>query len=340
MSETSTTAKVAELAGPRQLTFREEPLRAPESREVQARTIRSAISTGTEMAAYLGLPPLRPGKIYPRLVGYCNVAEIVACGTEVQDFGVGDRILTHQSHRSAFVCSAEEILLKLPESTDPNIAATTYLFHLGYNALLKGGFQPGQEIAVIGLGTLGLGAVALAAALDCRVTAFSNQSVQRERAVGIGAARSFSKEATESCDRFPSDYRGAELIITTSNRWPDWQLAMEIARPDAAICVIGFPGRGEPAPDFNPLDSQYFYDKQLRLLACGKAPISAPADDPDRFNVKRNCRFLLDLILAGKLPAGELIAEESPAAELSQIFERLAGRSPGEMIHILNWTKA
>lgn len=340
MSAISTTARVAELAGPRQLAFREESLRTPDSGEVQARTICSAISTGTEMAAYLGLPPLRPGKIYPRLVGYCNVAEIVDCGADVQDFGVGDRILTHQSHRSAFVSSTEEILLKLPENADPNIAATTYLFHLGYNALLKGGFQAGQEVAVIGLGTLGLGAVALAAALDCRVAAFSNQPVQRERAVRIGATQSFSKADAESGDCSPSDYNGAELVITTSNRWPDWQLAMEVARPDAAICVIGFPGRGEPAPDFNPLDSQYFYDKQLRLLACGKAPVSPPADDPDRFNVKHNCRFLLDLILAGRLPAGELIAGESPAAELPQIYERLAGRNPSELIQILNWNKA
>lgn len=340
MSESGITARLAELTGPRQLAFREEPLRAPDSGEVQARTIRTAISTGTEMAAYLGLPPLRPGKIYPRLVGYCNVAEIVACGTEVQDFGVGDRILTHQSHRSAFVCSAEEILLKLPEGTDPNIAATTYLFHLGYNALLKGGFQAGQEVTVIGLGTLGLGAVALAAALDCRVAAFSNQSVQRERAVRIGAIRSFGKTVADPDERAQSGYEGAELVITTSNHWKDWQLALEVARTDAAICVIGFPGRGEPAPDFNPLDSQYFYDKQLRLLACGKAPVSPPANDPARFNVKRNCQFLLDLILAGKLPADELIADEFPAAELPLIYERLAGRSPGEMTCILNWTEA
>src|SRR5688572_21668827 len=66
-------AKRAILNGPRELEF-QDVLLPPDITEDQllARTEFSAVSLGTEMAAYSGEPPLRPGIIYPRLVGYCN----------------------------------------------------------------------------------------------------------------------------------------------------------------------------------------------------------------------------------------------------------------------------
>lgn len=128
------------------------------------------------MLHYRGDPPLRPGEVYPRVVGYCNVAEVIGKGSSVSKYKVGDRILTFQSHRSAFVCSEESIITNLPGNVDLIKAATTYLFHLGYNALLRGNFKPGHNIAVVGLGTLGLTVVSLASLFGANVYAFSNQS--------------------------------------------------------------------------------------------------------------------------------------------------------------------
>lgn len=67
--------------------------RALQSDQVFARTLYSAISPGTEIAAFLGCPPLRPGKLCPRVVGYCNVAEVLAIGAGVTLCRTGDTIL-------------------------------------------------------------------------------------------------------------------------------------------------------------------------------------------------------------------------------------------------------
>lgn len=319
-------ARVAQLVAPKQLVFEEltlDPARLAPG-EVLAETICSAISVGTEMAAYLGEPPLRPGPVYPRLVGYCNVAEVLAVGASVNGLAAGQRILTLQSHRSAFICAQDQVVLALPREADCHLAATTYLFHIGYDALLKGGFDGGQPVAVIGLGTLGIAAVALAASLGAQVTAFSDQAPALALAREVGAIDARSKSV-------PAGAASAGLVILTSNKWADWRLALNLARSRGALCVLGFPGRGQPAPDFNPLDSQFFYDRQLRILACGKAPEA---------DVRRNCAFLLERILSGRLPARRLIDEVRPWHELGAVYEALARRQSGQLTRILQWRQA
>ena len=64
---TSLAARTVWLDQPGQLALREEPLASPGDGEILCETIVTAISPGTELAAWRGLPPLRPGVVYPRL---------------------------------------------------------------------------------------------------------------------------------------------------------------------------------------------------------------------------------------------------------------------------------
>src|SRR5260221_2866800 len=157
-------AKVIELRGPGKvvITSQQLDLEHLQSDELAAETLYSAISPGTEIAAYRGDPPLRPSKVYPRVVGYCNVARIIATGKELKKYSVGDLILTFQSHRSAFICKEEKVISPVPPDANLAEASTTYLFHLGYNALLQGNVRPGFNVAIVGLGTLGIATAALA----------------------------------------------------------------------------------------------------------------------------------------------------------------------------------
>jgi len=327
---------VVKLGARRQLVFEEELLK-PDSllpHQLLAETLYSAISVGTEVAAYRGDPPLRPGAVYPRLVGYCNVAEVVKIGAAVEACHVGERIYTHQSHRSAFICDADEILATVPDGMDSVDAAMTYLFQLGYNALLKGGFTPGHCVAVIGLGVLGLAAIATTNAFGGVVHAFSGHQAARVVAQDLGARGVFDKQDPGAAEamRARSHGEGADLVITTSNSWDDWRLAMDLCRKDGAICVLGFPGRTHPIPDFNPLEARFFYDKQLRVIACGGSPVQDM-----RFTLKYNCRFLMECIRLGKLPARRLVTAVEPYQKLSEIYERLANRAESPLTFVLKW---
>src|SRR5690606_15174427 len=148
-------------------------------------------------------------------------------------------------------------------------AATTYLFHLGFTALRNAGVRIGDQVAVIGLGVLGMGTVACASLAGARVAGFSDQGASLALAKQFGAHRSFRKSDRDIVDQSREFMNGdgADVVILTSDRWEDYLLALRVARKRGTISILGFPGRGLPAPDFNPLDSQYVYDKQLRVQA-------------------------------------------------------------------------
>ena len=155
----------------------------------------------------------------------------------------------------------------------------------------------------------------------------------------IGALDAWPKDLEQTPPAVTAKAGGAglDLVITTSNRWEDWALALRLARKGGTICVLGFPGRTEPEPPLNPLDSQFFYDRQLTIHACGQSPDLDVSAHDLRFTVKRNCEFLLHQIVAGKLPARRLIASVQPWERLPEIYDQLAHRTSHGLTCVLQW---
>jgi threonine dehydrogenase-like Zn-dependent dehydrogenase len=307
--------------------------------QVLCKTLYSAISPGTEIAAYKGEPPLRPGPIYPRVIGYCNIAKVLAVGNAVTRFEVGDLVLNFQSHRSAFICDEDKIACIVPENANLVNSSTTYLFHLGYNALLKGGFRPGYSVAVLGLGALGLTSIALASAFGAEVYGISNQGYREKLALEFGAKKIYQKTGLDCSQGLMAITNGGvDLLVSTSSSWSDWKVAISSVRKEGVICVLGFPGRAEPIPSFNPLDSQYFYDSQLKIICCGYSPdVDVPPHDI-RFTIKRNCEFLLGQIKNNRLPASKIISAVIPWRDLNSLYERMALREQNLITGVLDWT--
>ena len=314
--------------------------------EVAAETLYTAISPGTELAAVQGLQPLRPDRRHSRVVGYCNLARVIATGEWVHRFRRGDLILTLESHRSHFVCGEDEVLLSLPERNyepaELEEAATTYLFHQGYSALLAGDLKPGQYVAVVGLGTLGLVTVALANRFGARVLAFSDREAAHAVAAEFGAARCFARRYDRAVKDALSDATGRtgiDIVVVTGSNWDDWRLALELVRPGGKICVLGFPGRRDPIPSFNPLDPQWFYRKQVSVLACGYTP-DVEIDPRDiRFTIRRNAMYLLELVLEKRLPARRMISAVVPWGDLGSVYRRIAARESGFLTAVLDWSR-
>lgn len=330
-------ASIARLHGPGDLRFESEALpAAPGAGEILARTLWSAISTGTELAAFQGLPPLRPGRVYPRLVGYCNAAEIVAVGVGVTGFAPGAHVLTWQSHRSAFVVPAADVLAVLPPGADARAASTAYLFHLGLDAVHRTAISLGHKVAVLGMGALGLGAVAMAARAGADVTAITARAEIAGVARAMGACDVVGPDEADAAAQ-ATGLGGFDNVVSTSNRWVDWELALRLVRKGGTVAVLGFPGRGEPLPSANPLASQYFYDKQLRIVACGQ-PVERDAPPVEiRFTLKRNMADIVGRIARGDLPAGRLLTAEYPAASLADAYRALVSRRPGDVTSVLAW---
>jgi threonine dehydrogenase-like Zn-dependent dehydrogenase len=332
-------ARVAWLTAPRQLEWRREQLDtgALAPGQLLCETLVSAISPGTELAAYTGQPPLRDGPGYPRLLGYCNVARVLAVGAGVPPVRPGQRVLTFASHRSHFLAKADEVLLVLDEQARAADLACAYLFHLGLNAVLRSQVRAGSRVLVIGLGVLGLTSVAMAALAGARVSALSDHAGSRRLAREQGAGTAVERSELPALEEALTPSR-ADVVILTSNSWEDFALALRLAGQRATIACLGFPGRTAAPGAFNPLDSRYFYARQLRIEAVGLSPERADARGFARYNERDNLAYIAALIGSGRLRPAALVSGSYPAADLARAYQDLLAGERSAPTCLLDWS--
>lgn len=335
-------SKVYELTAPRKLALKEVSIdmKASDGDSIFAETLFSAISPGTELAAWKGKPPLRPSKVYPRLLGYCNVAKVKSVGENITDIDKGDIILTHQSHRDSFFCKREDVLLKdrnLDSNTLRNMT-TTYLYHLGYSALFDGGYKPGIEVAVIGLGALGYTTADLISACGGTPMVFSGRKEITKIEKVLQYANFFNKNTCDQIVNSVAGLDGADLIVNTSDSWEDYKLSLKIVRKGGTVVLLGFPGRGVASPNFNPLDSQYIYDKSITIKQVGHCFELDVQPIDIRFTLKRNLSYIYSLLKSGRLNPNLLVQSVYPWNNLEDAYKMLELRPQDSLSAILDWT--
>lgn len=331
-----TQAQVVWLNAPRSIELRAETIGPVPTGQLLCETIVTAISPGTELAAYTGQPPLRPSVVYPRLQGYCSVARVIEGVAD--GVGPGDRILSFTSHRSHFLLAASDVLYVLPQNADAGLIACSYLYHLGYNAVLRSGVRAGARVLVIGLGALGLTSVAMAAIAGADVFALSDHPASHAIALKIGAKAAYAR-ADEAALKSALG-SGADIVISTVNGWDDWQAGLLLAGQNGVIACLGFPGRGQGMPEANPFDSQYFYMKQLRIEAVGWSPEVDDSRGFLRFNERANIAWLAGLIQSGRIDPTLLISGRYPGADIAQAYEDLLARNGSPITYLLDWSQA
>ena len=324
----SSQAQVAVLSGPKQLKFevRDLDINPLPAGNFLAETLVTAISPGTETAAWLGLPPLRPGPIYPRLVGYCNVARVLSCGEGCSILNPGDRVLTFSSHCSKFILPETEVLAVIPHDLSEDHAVLAYLFHLGYSAVLAAAKPAGTSAVVLGLGVLGLTSCALAQLAGWQVAAVSDQGPV-SALPGVEFYRRNNPPVPAS----------AQVIIVTSGRWSDWDLALRLASQRAEIVVLGFPGRETSSIPFNPLRPEDFYQRQLRITAAGLCPEYSDSRGFCQFNERSNITRIFEWFRKGRLDPGLLRAPRCPVHHLPNLYQNLCSNDRTVNTYLLDW---
>ena len=323
--------KKATLYGACDLRIESEPFDtdALEPDQVLVRTLYSGFSTGTDLGNYLGHSTDLPGAPdYPRGVGYSNVGIVTHVGTAVTQVQPGDTVFSIKPHRSAFVAGKDDLLVPVPAGLDLEQVSLGYLINLGVCALRSARYQTGERVAVIGLGVIGLCTVALGHAMGAPTAAIANDPTRAQLATRLGA-------------RNPQGWtEGADIVVLTANTWSAYRTALDIARYGGRISVLGFPGRGQDPPDFNPLDPHWFYGKQLTLTAAGFAPRieCRPADI--RFNLRRNLIAIFEWMQSGALDLRPIISHRIPYDRMLDAYELARAHSKQLTAAVFDWRHA
>ena len=338
--------KKAILRGPRDLVIEDQQLATGElgPHDIWVRTEISGFKIGTDRGNYEGAESM-PGapNEFPRGVGDSSVGIVQGVGSAVMRVNVGDRVHTRAQHQSEYIYPDSEQLAKVPEGVDIEDAVWGHLYTLSSLCYRKAFFQPGEYVAVVGLGVLGLGAVALGPLFGARVIGLGNSPVRLEMAQRMGAHATFLSDAPDLGERLDefTEGNGVDLVILTANPWPAYRTACEVVRDGGRVSIVSLLGRGEAPLDFNPLYTGFFFDKGIHLVAVnGKTGYAYPSPHRESYTWNQWCDHLMALMASGQLEPKQLITHRLHYTEMKKAYEMASARDKSMLLVTFDWRDA
>ena len=187
--------------------LRPAPLARPQPGEALVRTLFSGISRGTERLVFNGAVgqsewermrgPNQEGAFsFPVKYGYCATGVVEEGPSEL----VGRTVFCLHPHQDFFNVAAAS-LVPVPDGVPARRATLTANMETALNALWDGGAGPGDRIAVVGAGVVGLLVTSLAARLPgAEVTAIDVDESRRPVVDALGGRFARAEQAPQDAD--------------------------------------------------------------------------------------------------------------------------------------------
>jgi threonine dehydrogenase-like Zn-dependent dehydrogenase len=329
------------LYGPRDLRVEEQELDTAnlEPDQVWVETQISGFKIGTDRGNYEGAEQVPGAPDYPRSVGDSNLGIVRGVGSAVEHFAIGDQVVSIASHQSEYIMSEKLRIVKVPAGTDPENAVFSNLYALSAHCYTKAMFTPGETVAVVGLGVLGLGAVALGPLFGARVVGLGNSELRLEMAGRAGAHSAYLSDDPDLMAKLHefTGGKGIDLVILTANPWPAFRTAMEVVRKNGRVSVVSLPGRGEDPLDFNPLDMRWFYDKGISLIAVNGMEGERYPGPTERCAGEKRWDHVLQLMQDGLLEPKKFITHRLHYSEMVEAYEMAYRREKNMLNVVFNW---
>ena len=278
----------------------------------------------------------------PMALGYSSAGTIVALGDGMEGFKVGQRVACAgggYAVHAEYDLVPRLLLTPLPESMDFESAAFTTLGAIALHGFRLADPQIGENVAVIGLGLLGLLAGQIAAAAGCLVFGIDTNPQRVALAASLGLSACLRDQAVDSAQAFTLN-RGFDVVLicadTPSN--DPVELAALIARDRARIVATGAVGLTFPR--------KIYYEKELsfvnsRSYGPGRYDASYEENGRDypvgyvRWTEARNFQAVVDLMAGGKLKVAPLITHRFPIEKAAAAYEVITGKKKQVFLGVL-----
>ncbi|MCC6569403.1 MAG: bi-domain-containing oxidoreductase [Anaerolineales bacterium] len=269
----------------------------------------------------------------PMALGYSSAGTIVALGKKMQGYKVGQRVACAGG---GFAVHAEynvvprNLLTPLPKNVDFESAAFTTLGAIAMHGFRLAEPQLGENVAVIGLGLVGLLMIQIASAAGCNVLGIDLDPKRIDIASALGL-EAVSRQRAESTPQLFTANRGFDVVLicadTPSN--DPVELAGVIARDKARVVATGAVGLTLPR--------KIYYEKELsfinsRSYGPGRYDSNYEENGQDyplgyvRWTEGRNFQAVVDLMESGKLIAKPLVTHRFPIEKATQAYEVITGK--------------
>lgn len=278
----------------------------------------------------------------PMALGYSTAGTIVALGKNMQGFKVGQRVACagggYATHAEYNVIP-RNLLTPIPKNVNFETAAFTTLGAIALHGFRLAEPQLGENVAVIGLGLLGLLTIQMAAAAGCNVMGIDIDPKRIKLAAALGLEAVTRSQAEAASQAFTSNRGFDSIIICADTPANDpVELAGIIARDRAKIVATGAVGLNIPR--------KIYYEKELafknsRSYGPGRYDSNYEENGNDypigyiRWTEGRNFQAVVDLMASQKLKVENLITHRFPIEEGEKAYEVITGKKKEPFLGVL-----
>ncbi|MDD2709521.1 MAG: zinc-binding dehydrogenase [Verrucomicrobiae bacterium] len=341
------------LTGPRTFELKEMADRPVQADEVRLKTLLSGISHGTEMNFYLGTSPFFRKKfdmdlrlfvedkeanesVYPLKIGYESVCRVVEAGAEMTELKVGDIVASHLPHAEAHFIDknwVEKWVTILPPEVTPEDGILLALATVAFTAIHDAGIKLGDEVAVFGLGAIGLILVQMAKLEGAgRVIAIDPMGKRRALAQQFGADVVIDPSKVDDValelKKNASCRKGVDVSLESSGNYKGLQQAIRSVRMAGRVVTLGYyQGGGKDL-----LLGEEWHHNRVELLS-SMGVWDCPQRDYPLWNLKRIRDGILQLVARKRLDLRGLVTHKVPFFEAPKAYE-LIEQKPQDAIKI------
>jgi predicted dehydrogenase/threonine dehydrogenase-like Zn-dependent dehydrogenase len=278
----------------------------------------------------------------PMALGYSSAGAIIALGKNMPGFKVGQRVACAgggYAVHAEYNVVPRNLLTPLPKNVDFESAAFTTLGAIALHGFRLAEPQLGENVAVIGLGLLGLMTIQFAAAAGCNVLGIDLDPKRIKLAEGLGLKAVARQQAEAAAQAFTAN-RGFDSVIIcagTSSNDPV-ELAGVIARDCAKVVATGAVGLNFPR--------KVYYEKEISFInsrSYGPGRYDANYEESGndypigyvRWTEGRNFQAVVEMMASGKLQVTSLISHRFPIEEGVKAYEVITGKSKEPFLGVL-----
>jgi threonine dehydrogenase-like Zn-dependent dehydrogenase len=320
----SRVARAFWLRAPGRGEIRQVGLPEPGPGDVVVRTVRSAISRGTETLVFRGgVPPAEHERMRapfqegefpgPLKYGYLNVGAVEEGPAELR----GRTVFCLYPHQTAYVVPAGAVSV-VPDDVPASRAVLAGTVETAVNALWDAGPLVGDRIAVVGAGMVGCCVARLLARFPgVRVTLVDVEPGRADVAAALGVDFALPDEARG----------GLDLVVHTSATSAGLQRSLELLAPEGTVLDLSWYGDTEVRLSLGGA----FHAGRLGIRSSQIGTVS-PARASRRTTADR-LALALELL---RDPAFDvLLTGVSPFDELPEVMARLADGSLPALCHTI-----
>ena len=327
--------------GPRQATLEDADIPdAPLApHEVLLRTAYSAISTGTELANYVGDHTLFPApNRYPCYPGYAAVGEVIAAGEEAP-VRPGDQVLAHTPHQAiARFDSRDRVCVRVPDGVAPYEATLARIAQVSAVSIRLMAARPGDRAAITGLGLVGNLAAQLARCAGLRVLGAEPLAERRRLAERCGILQTLDPAVLPAGAGDAGDLQDScRVVLECSGQDRGLLTALSLAAPHGEVFLVGAAWKRGTTVVAADLVRPVFR-KYLALRSGWEWQIPLYGDLPPG-SIAGCTAWILACMRDGALHLEELITDRVSPAEVPAAYADLLQHPAEHMGVVIDWQR-